>query len=134
METVNFLGFEVPNLRYSDNHIVNWSREWPIHEDTFAFERYFAVRGNQVQYVTQQYWHYCFPISLAYIGIIFGLRALMNYREKGFNLRGPLIVWNIILALFSILGTYRCLPEFVSIIANEGLQASYTKSSYYDVS
>ena len=56
------------------------------------------------------------------------------HNRQAFNLRKLLMLWNLFLAIFSILGTYRCLPEFIHIIQTDGIRASYTKSTYYAVS
>ena len=130
---------ELPDYRYTNYHIINESHSWNTDvtkfagfQNSFAFERAFVPIGNWVQLQTQLYWSYCFPISIAYVLIIFGIKHLM-YNRQAFNLRKLLMLWNLFLAIFSILGTYRCLPEFIHIIQTDGIRASYTKSTYYAV-
>ncbi|KAJ6220045.1 hypothetical protein RDWZM_005857 [Blomia tropicalis] len=77
-----------------------------------------------------QNWHIAIPVSVMYVMTIYLGRRLMANREP-FNLRTPMALWNFGLALFSLIGTIRCLPEFVHILATEGIQQSYCSSSYY---
>ncbi|XP_023210118.1 elongation of very long chain fatty acids protein 3-like [Centruroides sculpturatus] len=58
---------------------------------------------------TQSFLPYAVPISLAYVIIIFSLQNYMKSRPP-FQLRWPLVIWNILLAAFSICGTLRLLP------------------------
>ena len=138
--TYSLFGFELPDYRYTYYNVINESHSWdpdvtkfPGFQNSFAFERSFIPIGNWIQLQTQLYWRYCFHLSIAYVIIIFGIQRIMRDRQS-FNLRTLLMFWNLVLATFSIIGTYRCLPEFIHIIRTEGLRASYTKSSYYAVS
>lgn len=133
-------GYELPDNRHNDYHVVDYGHQWDTDlskfagpQNSFWFEDPFVRIGNQVQQMTNEYWHYSFYFSLAYVVTIFGLQHWMKER-KPYSLRGPLIVWNTLLAIFSIFGVYRCLPEFVDLVYREGVTASYTKSSYYLVS
>ncbi|XP_054159943.1 elongation of very long chain fatty acids protein 6-like [Oppia nitens] len=76
-------------------------------------------------------WSIALYVCTAYVvGVLFG-QHIMSMSAKKYSLRVPLFAWNAILAIFSILGTIRCLPEFVSVIWNSGLESSYCSSSYY---
>lgn len=48
-------------------------------------------------------WQYSFYISIFYVVTIFSLRKFMQNRPK-YNLRGPLMVWSLLLASFSFCG------------------------------
>lgn len=48
-------------------------------------------------------WHYSFYISAFYVISIFAIRRFMQDRPK-YNLRGPLMAWSLLLALFSLCG------------------------------
>lgn len=140
LEPVNLFGLNLPNKRFHDNYIVRpdlkWSNEtssFPGMEYSFPFEKFFLPIGKETQQFANDYWHYCFYISAIYLVTIFSLQYWMRSRES-YNLRTPLFYWNILLSIFSILGTFRCAPEFFDIILNEGIAASFTKSSYYKVS
>lgn len=75
-------------------------------------------------------WQIALYVSVIYVFVIFFGRYLMSKREA-FSLRTPMAIWNLSIAIFSLCGTIRCLPEFIHILATEGLQQSYCSSSYY---
>jgi len=52
--------------------------------------------------------------------------------KKSFNLRLPLAIWSFGLALFSFFGTIRCLPEFIHVLYHQGVEKSFTQSTYYE--
>eukprot|EP00698_Gefionella_okellyi_P006254 TRINITY_DN15645_c0_g1_i1.p1 TRINITY_DN15645_c0_g1~~TRINITY_DN15645_c0_g1_i1.p1 ORF type:complete len:261 (-),score=19.27 TRINITY_DN15645_c0_g1_i1:524-1306(-) len=56
---------------------------------------------------------HAFAICVAYIIVVFGLKAVMKSR-KAFDLRIPLAVWNLGLSIFSAIGAYYTLPKLVS--------------------
>lgn len=51
----------------------------------------------------------------AYICAIFGGQLIMKER-KAFALRNTLTLWNVALAIFSIMATVRTLPELITIL------------------
>ena len=55
--------------------------------------------------------------------MIFGGQYLMAKREP-FQLRTPLVVWNLLLAIFSIFGAARTLPEFIFTFSTHGIYHS----------
>jgi len=131
------------DTRYNNYHIVNrditdkWSTDlsqFPGIPHAFAFEKALVPYGDDIQQFTIDYSHYSFYISIVYLITIFSLKKWMDTREKGFNLRRYLTAWNVFLALFSIFGVIRCLPEFIHVLYNEGVRASFSKASYYTVS
>lgn len=130
------------DMRYNNYHIINrnltnkWSTDYqqmPGIPYTFAFENALREIGDDLQELALTKWHYSFYISIVYLIVIFSLKIWMNTREAH-SLRGCLTVWNIFLALFSIMGVIRCFPEFAHILINQGFKASYTKATYYNVS
>lgn len=48
-------------------------------------------------------WHYSFYISAFYVVSIFSLQSFMRDRPK-YHLRGPLMAWSLLLAVFSLCG------------------------------
>ena len=114
-----------------------WSRDWhkypglPI--STTAEDLLIPI-GNELQEATNKYWHYSLYLSVVYIIVIFGTKYLMSFREKGFELRRYLAIWNCFLSVFSICGVIRCLPEFLHILYYKGFTASFCDASYYEVS
>ncbi|GFT62828.1 putative fatty acid elongation protein 3 [Nephila pilipes] len=53
----------------------------------------------------------------------------MHTREP-FSLRKPLIIWNLFLAAFSIIGTSRVLPELVHVLKKQGFLYSICRPDY----
>jgi elongation of very long chain fatty acids protein 6 len=53
----------------------------------------------------------------------------MRNRSK-YELRFPLIIWNVILASFSIMGTIRVLPDFIQILTNNGVVYSVCNNDF----
>ena len=68
-------------------------------------------------------WH----ISLYYIGAyMFFIVAGQHYMQSRpkFELRNTLALWNFFLAVFSIIGTMRTVPEMMHVLRNFGLHHS----------
>ena len=53
--------------------------------------------------------HWSIYLGLVYLALIYGGRKVMENR-KPFTLRGPLALWNIFMAVFSLVVTIRTLP------------------------
>lgn len=74
-------------------------------------------------------WHLSVLISVAYMILVFAGRKFMQNRHK-FELRFFLIVWNILLATFSIAGTIRVWPDFIYTITKHGAVHSVCNNNY----
>lgn len=72
-------------------------------------------------------------LSLGYALSILVIGKWMAQREA-FRLRGPLLLWNTFLAVFSIAGTVRVWPELVFMLKRGGFRASSCSDEYIDVS
>ncbi|CAG2168269.1 unnamed protein product [Oppiella nova] len=124
------------NIIKPDDTGAKWSQQWHtfpglayipgLTELEVAIQPY----GDDLHRFMQQKWHYSLYISMAYITIILALRHWMRSRDA-FNLRVPMAYWSAGLALFSIIGVIRCLPEFIHILYYKGFNASFSDSSYY---
>ena len=86
---------------------------------------------NDYNKFMQQKWHYSVYLAIGYIILIPLLKQWMKYRGKPYNLRTLLTFWNSFLAVFSIIGVIRCLPEFAYILSTKGFTASFCQSDYY---
>jgi elongation of very long chain fatty acids protein 6 len=62
----------------------------------------------------------------AYVITIFSVKFVMANR-KPFDLNTPLIIWNAILAVFSIAGFVRMSPVWWGTIAEKGVSSTYTE-------
>ncbi|GAB6032158.1 hypothetical protein CHUAL_010810 [Chamberlinius hualienensis] len=74
-------------------------------------------------------WTQCFVYIGLYLPLIFLGRDYMKSRPR-FELKGPLIIWNFALTVFSIFGLIRLLPEFISALQNYGFYYSICNSDY----
>ncbi|XP_023210115.1 elongation of very long chain fatty acids protein 6-like [Centruroides sculpturatus] len=78
---------------------------------------------------TQSFLPYAVPMSIAYIIITFSLQNYMKSRPP-FQLRWQLVIWNILLAAFSICGTLRLLPGLWILIREFGFTFSVCNLSF----
>ncbi|XP_059868871.1 very long chain fatty acid elongase 6 isoform X1 [Delphinus delphis] len=72
-----------------------------------------------------------FLFSALYAAFIFGGRHLMNKRAK-FELRKPLVLWSLTLAVFSIFGALRTGAYMVYILMTKGLKHSVCDQGFYN--
>jgi len=71
-------------------------------------------------------------LALGYVLLLFVGERFMRSREP-LKLQRPLIVWNLILAVFSIAGTVGILPEFIRSVKTMGFRQSFCKTNnFYD--
>ncbi|XP_067130296.1 very long chain fatty acid elongase 6-like [Centruroides vittatus] len=77
----------------------------------------------------QKLWPYTIYWSAVYLLVIFSLQNYMKSRPS-FQLRGPLVCWNILLALFSICGTIRMLTGLGTLIKEFGFTYSVCNISF----
>jgi len=77
----------------------------------------------------QDNWAHSFTLSLLYVALIYAGQRAMRHRPA-YNLRGLLIGWNLALALFSILGCVRFVPDFMHVLWNHGFQFSICVTTY----
>ncbi|NWU99841.1 ELOV6 protein, partial [Upupa epops] len=71
-----------------------------------------------------------FLFSALYAAFIFGGRHLMNKRAK-FELRKPLVLWSLSLAVFSIFGAVRTGAYMLYILMTKGLKQSVCDQGFY---
>ena len=119
-------------------HITSWVND-PVgisHPFVFDFEKKFFDKtyAHNIYAWMNKWWWLSIVYSIVYVGLIYYGRLLMEKRER-FELRTPLILWNISLALFSIFGMIRCVPETIYALSRRGLQYTICdNSSIYGVS
>uniref|UniRef100_T1J202 Elongation of very long chain fatty acids protein n=1 Tax=Strigamia maritima TaxID=126957 RepID=T1J202_STRMM len=76
------------------------------------------------------YWQISIFFAVIYVILIFFGQRYMQSRTA-FDLRKPLVVWNLSLALFSIVGTCRFIPEAVHVWSKFGFQFTVCNGSFY---
>lgn len=113
---------------------LNSSDSKNVYYETLNGYKYKYVFYAEIKYFDKAYcqkkidwflsvWHYCFIYCSIYIFLVFYGRRYMENRHK-YDLRRVLIAWNITLAMFSIIGTLRVLPEFIYVLQKFGVEHS----------
>lgn len=95
----------------------------------FEFEKNFQV--EKFDDYMRRNWKDCLIYSTVYLVFIFSARYVMASREK-FELRPLLVAWSGTLAVFSILGAIRTLPELIWALSHHGFEYSCCSGSYLD--
>lgn len=101
----------------------------PNYSFTFKFEQGFDYHQKR-EWMAENWWTAFYWIAL-YMVVIFYGQSYMSTRQP-FTLRKFLTVWNLGLAIFSIVGTMRTLPEMIHVIQNFGFQHSVCSPSYVE--
>jgi len=68
--------------------------------------------------------------AVIYIIAVFLLQKIMSYRQRGFHLQLPLAIFSLGMAIFSILGVMRMMPEFSRALYRHGFEHSFCISSF----
>ena len=86
-----------------------------------SLERHFN-KTQVISYAAER-WHYSFHISAVYMASVFLLQRFMQHRKR-FNLRLPLFMWSLTLALFSMVGSAMVCPPMISCLFTRGWESS----------
>jgi len=105
-------------------HHVNYSY-------VFNFEEGFNHQAKRDWMMAN--WTQCFWYCGIYMILIWSGKLLMQSRPR-FELRRALIMWNLFLATFSILGTMRTLPELLYTLSVHGFHHSMCNPSFVELS
>lgn len=91
----------------------------------FFFERKFYETGFMLErrLWMKSYWTVAILYAVIYMTAVHLGQRYMKNREK-FHLYRSLVAWNILMAIFSILGTIRFLPYFFDMLNTNGLVGS----------
>ena len=103
------------------NFNVSVSEVKPSSLFAFSFEENFDSLAARKW--MQHNWTSAFWLSAVYLIFIFGGQKIMKTRPR-FELRTPLVIWNLTLSVFSALGALRAIPEFIFILKTYGFYAS----------
>lgn len=101
----------------------------PNYSYVFKFEKDFN-HASKTQWM-QKHWSDSFYWALLYLTFIFYGRIYMIQRSTPYQLKLPLIIWNLLLASFSIIGTLRTWPEMIHVLKNYGFTHSVCSNSYH---
>ncbi|MEE6520059.1 hypothetical protein FKM82_017853 [Ascaphus truei] len=100
---------------------------FPLQE--YDFERRFDDQGA-IQWMREN-WNKSIFFSLLYAALIFGGQHVMKERRR-FELRKPLVLWSLTLAVFSIIGAIRTSWYLGNILSARGFQQSVCDRGFYN--
>ena len=89
----------------------------PNYPYVFAFEKIFDHLVVK-QWMQTNWSAVCLYAIVIYMIVIFGGREYMRTRQR-FEMRNILAMWNVFLAVFSIVGTCRTVQEFVHVLSKD---------------
>lgn len=94
-------------------------------ENFESFERNF----NYSSYLEwhMKLWPLVYPVIALYLASIFFIQKWMVNRPA-YSLKKPLLIWNTCLALFSVWGATRSVPELMNTIKSKGLRDAICES------
>ncbi|KAK6482174.1 elongation of very long chain fatty acids protein 6-like [Huso huso] len=98
----------------------------PLQE--YDFERSFDERPA-IEWMKEN-WSKSFVFSALYAAVIFGGQQFMKQRQK-LELRKPLVLWSLSLAVFSIIGAVRTGWYMLYILDTSGFKQSVCDQSFY---
>ncbi|CAL8303118.1 unnamed protein product [Lota lota] len=98
----------------------------PLEE--YDFERHFDER-EALEWM-QENWSKSFMFCGLYAALIFGGQHFMRERPK-LNLRKPLVLWSLSLAIFSIIGAVRTGWYMMYVLTTSGFKQSVCDTSFY---
>ncbi|XP_008335814.1 elongation of very long chain fatty acids protein 6-like [Cynoglossus semilaevis] len=94
----------------------------------YEFERRFDEQ--QAFEWMQVHWNKSFMFCALYAVFVFAGQHFMRERPK-LNLRRPLVLWSLSLAIFSIIGAVRTGLYMLHVLTNSGFRQSVCDSSFY---
>jgi len=100
-----------------------------IYNSTYMFKFEQTHNVEEFQKYMREHWQDTFVYSVVYLIVVFGTQFYMNSRKR-LELRPYLAFWSGILALFSIIGSIRTVPELVYNLQKYGFEFSLCDSSY----
>ncbi|KAM4607887.1 elongation of very long chain fatty acids protein 6-like [Polymixia lowei] len=95
----------------------------------YGFERRFDERGA-IEWM-QANWSKSFVFCALYAALVFGGQHFMKERQK-LNLRRPLVLWSLSLAVFSIVGAVRTGWYMFHVLSHSGFRQSICDQSFYN--
>lgn len=98
------------------------------HVSAFWWEN--VVDYNKVHKWYQSNWQLSIYLSIVYVILLYIGQKYMESRER-FDLRTPLILWNVFLAVFSFFGTIRVWQTMYSIYSIYGFKGTVCASEYF---
>ena len=114
-------------------NVTPWTRDVSGFYHPFVFDIECIYVEKACAYIVRDYiykwWWLSIVFSIIYIYLIFYGQEWMK-TKKPFELRLQLTLWNFFLALFSVFGMIRCVPEMMYTLNKEGLQYTICDTAY----
>ncbi|XP_073541933.1 very long chain fatty acid elongase 6-like [Phyllobates terribilis] len=95
----------------------------------YDFEKIFDDQ-KAIQWM-QENWNKAFFLSLLYAALIFGGQHVMKERKR-FELRKPLVLWSLSLAIFSVIGAIRTGWYMFNLLLSNGFKHSICDRGFYN--
>lgn len=96
--------------------------------EEFEFERRFDER-RAMEWMKEN-WNKSFMFCALYAALVFGGQHFMRRRAK-LDLRGPLALWSLGLAVFSVVGAVRTGLYMLHVLSTRGFRQSVCDNSFY---
>ncbi|XP_047458443.1 elongation of very long chain fatty acids protein 6-like [Mugil cephalus] len=108
---------------------LNGTEDLRLQLTEYSFERRFDERGAIAW--MQANWSKSFVFCALYAALVFSGRHYMKSRPR-MDLRRPLVVWSLSLALFSIVGAVRTGSYMFQVLTSSGFRRSICDQSFYN--
>ncbi|XP_076815828.1 very long chain fatty acid elongase 6-like [Clavelina lepadiformis] len=95
----------------------------------WEFEK--SVQHDELYEWLERNFHLCWGCAIFYVAAVFSGQKYMESKPR-FNLRQPMLMWSIFLAIFSIMGTVRCLINMLTRLNKEGVRTLICHPQIYD--
>lgn len=115
LETTNndFQHLEKSNYENNSGHFLFYF------EKKFYDEEFVSIEQNWLQ----ENWNISFYYAFIYLLLVYMATKILDHRGK-FHFHHSLVAWNVVLAVFSTLGTVRFLPNFLHFVFEAGINGS----------
>ncbi|XP_043374882.1 elongation of very long chain fatty acids protein 3 isoform X1 [Dermochelys coriacea] len=118
--------------RFDELQAIQWMRENWVQCSLQCQDRQEACLSTSAALLTRsRRRRKSFSFALAYVLLIFGGQHVMKQR-RGYDLRKPLVLWSLSLALFSIIGTLRTWGYMGFVLSTSGFKRSVCDPGFYN--
>jgi len=124
-EQANYWDFKIGDWWKLDEIITADNLTW---SKAYEFEESLDYTAIHIWF--QDNWWISVVIAAVYVCLVFGGQAYMKNRER-YTLQKALIVWNICIAIFSIIGTVRVWQVWLEMGWRHGIKGTICRSEYY---
>jgi elongation of very long chain fatty acids protein 6 len=105
------------------NKVQQLFQDLPFLKSLYPFEWERSINVMPFITIAERHFDVAVYICLAYLVLVFGGQYLMK-NVKEFNLKNSLAMWNLFLAVFSLIGFIRTAPHLLYYLYKDGLYVS----------